>query len=434
MKVIDIALKDLLRGFRSAYSLIFMFAVPLLVTGMFYFMFGRIAQQGEFSLPRTKVIVANLDKGGPKFQVSTDAIPGSAHADTMGELVVNILKSEDIADLVEISLAPNEAAAKTAVDTQQAQVAIVIPTDFSQQFADTYGEASIEFYQDPTLTLGPMIVKSIMDQFMDGMSGVKIAVNVALDQEEVVNSAVIGALVQQYLSTSLAQSKDPEKELLDIRSPKNKPTDTAQEEKNMLLSIISPIMGGMMVFYAFYTGSSAAQTILKEEEEHTLQRLFTTPTAQSTILTGKFLSVFLTVLVQVCVMLVAARLIFGIHWGEVIPIGLVVIGIIVSASSCGIFINSLIKSTRQGGVIFGGVLTITGMLGMVSTFGINSATSQKLANSVALLVPQGWAVRGLQQAMNGLPLEKVLISTLALMIWSAVFFGVGVWRFNRRYM
>jgi ABC-2 type transport system permease protein len=434
MKAFDIALKDLVRGFRSAYTLIFMFVVPLLVTGMFYFMFGRIAQQGEFSLPRTKVIVANMDKGGPKFQVSTDAIPGSARANTMGELVVNILKSEDMADLVEISLTPNETTAKTAVDQQQAQVAIVIPADFSQQFADTYGEASIEFYQDPTLTLGPMIVRSIMNQFMDGMSGVKIAVNVALDQEEVVNSAIIGALVQQYLSTSLAQSKDPEEELLDVRPPNEKPVDTAKEEKNMLLSIISPIMGGMMVFYAFYTGASSAETILKEEEEHTLQRLFTTPTAQSTILTGKFLSVFLTVLVQVCVMLVAARLIFGIRWGEVIPIGLMVIGIIVTASSCGIFITSFIKSTRQGGVIFGGVLTITGMLGMVSTFGINSATSQKLANSVALLVPQGWAVRGLLQAMNGLPLQKVLISTLALMIWSVVFFGVGVWRFNRRYL
>jgi ABC-2 type transport system permease protein len=434
MKVIDIAIKDLMRGFRSASTLVFMFVVPLLVTGLFYFMFGRIAKEGEFSLPRTKVIIANMDKGGPKFQVSTHAVPGGAHADTMGELIVNILQSEDMAELVEISFAPSETAAKTAVDTQQAQVAVVIPADFSQQFADTYGEASIEFYKDPTLTIGPMIVKSIMDQFMDGMSGVKIAINVALDQEDVVSSALIGNLVQQYLSTSLAQSKDPEEELLIIRSPKNKPTDTKQEEKNMMLGIISPIMGGMMIFYAFYTASAAAQTIIKEEEEHTLQRIFTTPTSQADILTGKFLAVFLTVIVQVCVTLIVGHLIFGIHWGGIVPVGISAIGIVITASSCGIFINSFLKSTRQGGAIFGGVLTLTGMIGMISTFGINTATSQKLANSVALLVPQGWAVRGLQQAMNGLPIEKVLISTLVLLVWGAVFFGVGVWRFNRRYV
>ncbi len=78
MKAIDIALKDLSRSFRSAFAVIFMFGIPLLVTGMFYFMFGNIASGGDFSLPRTKVVVANLDEGGPKFQVNTKNIPGGA--------------------------------------------------------------------------------------------------------------------------------------------------------------------------------------------------------------------------------------------------------------------------------------------------------------------------------------------------------------------
>ncbi len=36
-----------------------------------------------------------------------------------------------------------------------------------------------------------------------------------------------------------------------------------------------------MIFYAFFTGTSTAQSILKEEEERTLPRLFTTPTLAS---------------------------------------------------------------------------------------------------------------------------------------------------------
>ena len=65
MKAIDIALKDLQRSFRSVFAVVFMFGVPLLVTGMFYFMFGNIAQSGGFELPKTKVIIANMDAGGP---------------------------------------------------------------------------------------------------------------------------------------------------------------------------------------------------------------------------------------------------------------------------------------------------------------------------------------------------------------------------------
>ena len=54
----------------------------------------------------------------------------------MGELVVNILESDDMAELIEVSHAPSAEFARTAVDTQQAQVAIIIPSDFSHQFAD----------------------------------------------------------------------------------------------------------------------------------------------------------------------------------------------------------------------------------------------------------------------------------------------------------
>jgi ABC-2 type transport system permease protein len=192
-------------------------------------------------------------------------------------------------------------------------------------------------------------------------------------------------------------------------------------------------MGGMMVFYAFFTGASTAQSILREEEERTLPRLFTTPTSQATILSGKLLSVFLTVCVQVVVLLVAAHLLFGIQWGDILHVTLMAAGIIFSASSFGVFVNSFLKNTKQGGVLFGGVLTVTGMLGMIKIFAMNSAIAQTMGDSVSLLVPQGWAIRGLMQSMNGEPLESILFTLLASLVWSAAFFVVGVWRFNRRY-
>ena len=98
MKALDIALKDLTTSTRSAFALIFMFGVPLLVTGMFYFMFGNIASQGDFDLPQTSVIIANLDKGGPRLQAGSENIPGDIQADTLS----------DCLDLLEESLPPLE--------------------------------------------------------------------------------------------------------------------------------------------------------------------------------------------------------------------------------------------------------------------------------------------------------------------------------------
>ena len=434
MKAVDIALKDLTRSFRSAFAVIFMFGVPLLVTGMFYFMFGNMAGNGGFDLPRTKVIVANMDEGGPRFQVNPKNIPGGRQADTMGDLIVNILESEDMSDLIEITFASDPQAARTYVDSQQAQVAIIIPPDFSEQFADVReGKAVIEFYQDPTLTIGPAIMRSILNRFLDSMGGVKIAVNVFMDESNPSDYALTGQVVQGYLDASLALSEDLRGELLDVRAPAGVEQSAEEESQNILLSIVTPIMGGMMVFYAFFTGTSTAQSILKEEEERTLPRLFTTPTRQATILTGKLLSVFMTVCVQVIVLLIAARLIFGIRWGDLLPVALTATGIIFSASAFGIFVNSFLKDTKQAGVLFGGVLTITGMVGMISIFTGNSPEGAQLSNTVSLLVPQGWAIRGLMQSLHAEPVGAILLTTLVMLTWSAAFFFVGILRFNRRY-
>lgn len=433
MKAFDIAIKDMTRSFRSVFAVVFMFGVPLLVTGMFYFMFGNLASNGGFTLPKTQVVIANLDEGGPKFQVNPKNIPGGKKAETMGDLIVSILQSEDLADLIEVTFAPSAEAAHTAVDSQTAQVAIIIPPDFSHQFADVDGKAVIEFYQDPTLTIGPAIMRSILNRFMDGMAGVKIAVNVFLDEADPSQYALAGQVVQQYLYISLAENDDSAKELLDVRAPSNGPDKEAVETQNLMLNIIGPIMGGMMVFYAFFTGTSTAQSILKEEEERTLPRLFTTPTSQATILTGKLLSVFMTVSTQVIVLIIAARLIFGIQWGGLLSVTLMATGIIITASSFGIFVNSFLKTAKQGGVIFGGVLTVTGMLGMIKIFAMNSAIANKMGDTISLLVPQGWAIRGLIQSMNNQPINDVLITTLIALLWSVLFFVIGVWRFNRRY-
>jgi ABC-type Na+ efflux pump permease subunit len=126
-------------------------------------------------------------------------------------------------------------------------------------------------------------------------------------------------------------------------------------------------------------------------------------------------------------------LIFGIQWGEFVLVALTAVGIIFSASSFGIFVNSFLKDTKQAGVVFGGVLTVTGMVGMISIFGMNSPNAARLGDTVSLLVPQGWAIRGLMQSINGDTVSAVLVTVLVMLVWSVAFFIVGVMRFNRRY-
>lgn len=428
MKILDIAIKDMLRSFRSVFAVVFMFVVPLLVTGMFYLMFGRLSDQGGFDLGVTQVVVANLDEGSELLRASLQGSPTDSPVETLGQVVVNILQREEMSALISVIQVSEAASARAAVDEQQAQVALIIPPDFSAQFADLEEEAVLEFYQDPTFTLGPMVVGSILEQVIDGFSGAKIVIRVLMDQgfpESEIDSTLVGQVVQAYMGSSGA-GVDPAA-LTTLRQPEK------ESNGGLLMQIVGPIMGGMMIFYAFYTGTVTAQSILKEDEEGTLPRLFTTPTSQATILGGKFLAVFMMVGVQVTVLLFAARLVFNIYWGTAAAVALTAAGTILSAASFGIFVVSWIKHSRQGGLIYGGVLTMTGMLGMMKIFTMTGAGAPPTLERASLFVPQGWAVRSLLQSMNGDPLLSILTSMTALLGWSLVFFVIGVWRFQKRY-
>jgi ABC-2 type transport system permease protein len=425
MKILDIALKDMTRSFRSYFALMFMFGVPLLMGGMFYFMFGGRGNAGNsFSVPATKVVVANLDRGGPGFDAVKAEFP-VGDAQSMGAVILSTLQDKQFADLMKVTTVDNAEAARSEVDTQAAGVAIIIPADFSERFSDLSATATIELYKDPTLTLGPAIVESILSQYMNGMSGAKIAVNVVAKQTGSTDPKLIGSVLQAYMGGSPAG--DPSASLLEVRSP-----SSVKAPSNPVSAIVGLIMAGMTVFYAFFTGASSAQSILREEEEGTLPRLFTTPTTQTTILGGKLLAVVLTVAVQMIVMVILSRLIFGIAWGAVLPLALIILGSVVAASAFGVFLMSLLKNAKQAAVVFGGVVTATGMLGMAKVFTGGSTVSGPL-DTVSLFVPQGWAVRGLLQTMNGAPLGDILLTVAALLIISAVLFTVGAMRFQKRY-
>jgi ABC-2 type transport system permease protein len=426
MKILDIALKDMTHSFRSMVALVFMFGVPLLMAGMFYVMFGGLANnEPTFTLPVTKVVIANLDEGDPAFEAAKAQFPNESQANTMGEMVVSTLQGKSFADLMKVTTAESAEAARSAVDKQEAGAAIIIPADFSQQFSTISGQATIELYKDPTLTLGPNIVQSILAQFMDSMSGARIAVAIAIKQAGSNDPKIISQTIQQYMAAS--PSGDQASALFDVHSPSTTKTPT-----NPVTIIVSMILGGMTVFYAFFTGASSAQSILTEDEEGTLQRLFTTPTTQSTILGGKFLAVGLTVGVQMTVLFILGHLIFGIEWGPILPLAIVTFGSILAASSFGIFLMSLLKNVKQSAAVFGGAITITGMLGMIKVFTMGAANAT-WADTVSLFVPQGWAARGLLQLMDGASLAQILPTFGALAAMSIVFFAIGVLRFQKRY-
>ncbi|MHB1317044.1 MAG: ABC transporter permease, partial [Anaerolineae bacterium] len=208
------------------------------------------------------------------------------------------------------------------------------------------------------------------------------------------------------------------------------PAATESPSATPMSAIIALVMVGQIIFFAFYTGAYAMISLLQESEEGVLARLFTTPTPRATILAGKFLAVFLIVVLQGLVLLVAGRLMFGIDWGQPAAVALALFGQVAAAVGLGVLLISLVKSTNQGGIILGGALTALGMLSGLFTTNVPMPEGFR---ALSQFTPQGRVLAAWRLAIAGAPATDLLVPALILGAIGAALFAVGTQVFRRRY-
>jgi hypothetical protein len=93
----------------------------------------------------------------------------------------------------------------------------------------------------------------------------------------------------------------------------------------------------------------------------------------------------------------------------------------------------LLKDTRQSGIIYGGLMTVMGMIGMIGVFTAGAPATPDAVRRAALVVPQGWAVRGWQLLLAGADVQQVLLTVAVMLAAGIAFFVIGVLRFRKRY-
>ena len=422
MKILDIAFKDLTQSFRSLFAIGMMIIAPLLLIGLISFAFSG-AFSGSADLPDISVGIYNADT------LSDDSILETS----LGNDIRNMFYGESVQSWITAQDFSSEKELREALEKRKIGIAISIPTKFSDQFLAGNRDTQIRIISDPTLTIAPQVVQNMVAAMLDGVSGGCIAIETFLeisDQQGVqTETDHITSIVDRYSNwyTEFQRNlfHNPEKAALRMESPTG---ETASE--NPMLQMLGLMMAGQMVFFAFFTGAYSMMSILQENENGTLARLFTLPISRSKILAGKFLAVFLMVIVQGIVLLVASRFIFRIQWGDPKMIVLALLGQVMAAAGLGVLLISFVKTSRQAGPVLGGALTAMGMLGGLFTANIAMPDA---FNKLAAFTPQGWVVRGWKIVLNGQPLTELLIPFLVMVIIGAVMFLVGAFRFNKRF-
>jgi ABC-2 type transport system permease protein len=432
---IHIAGKDLRGSLRSRFFVGVAVLVPLLVTSLFFFAFGghvRETGKGPGMAP-VRAVVVNEDTGSLR----------------LGQVVLGALSSPQIREVLYSVEALDTIQARSALVRKQADVAVVIPAGFSRAVTDSAGRAEVVLLADPVKTIGPAVVQSVLQRLLDAFSGSRILLNTyraAAGKRGLSRAArsygapgtsdagaprdrpqfsaeqrAIARLVQQYQAEVRTGAA-----ALSTRSP-----GAGEDVSALFRKMMAGIFAGLMIFFAFYTGAYTALSLVREHEDGTLARLFTMPVGRARILGGKMLSVVATVAVQAGLLIVASTFLFGLRWGQVGSTGLALAGTVAASSGFGVMLASFIKTTRQGGPVLGGGLSVAGMLGGLFTQAVPNMPAA--FNRVALALPQGWVMRGWNIAISGRPASELLLPFGVMLAWGVVCFAVGVLVFRRRF-
>ncbi len=423
MKVIDIALKDLTQTLRSGFAVGMMVVAPLLLIGLIYFAFGG---------PQS----ATADATPPKVEVGIvdlDTLPDGAPLDqSLGSAVRSMFVDPSVETWITARDYADVATAREAVDAQQIGVAVIIPAGYT---ADVLAgrDAAVTVLSDPTLTVGPQIAEAMVRTLMQGFAGGGIAldtVRTRLQANGQDPAALDPAILMDdysawYAETQRAMLHQTEQAALITQAPA-----AVGATSDAMTRQIAQMAAGQMVFFAFFTGAFSMMSLLREEEESTLARLFTTPGHRVAILTGKMLAVVLAVIVQGGVLLLAAGFAFGVNWGQPATVGLAWLGQVVAASGLGVLLIAFVRTTKQAGPVLGGGLTVLGMLG--GLFSAAAPMPEAFAR-LAVFTPQGWVIKSWQLALEGQPPSALLTSVAVTVLMGVVFFAIGAWRIQRRF-
>lgn len=188
---------------------------------------------------------------------------------------------------------------------------------------------------------------------------------------------------------------------------------------------------GYLVMFVFFVAALGAETIVRERDNQTLERLLASSVRRESILGGKFLVAALKGGIQVVVLWGVGALAFGVELGKA-PLAVLLVSFltVIMASAFAVMLAAVVKTPRSAGsaaVLASLVLAPLG--GCWWPLFIMPDWMQFLAR----VTPHAWAMSGFNKLLLfGATLGDVLLELLVLLAFAAGFGAIAVWRFRAR--
>jgi ABC-2 type transport system permease protein len=368
--VLAIALKDLRQRLRDRSAIVLGFIAPVAVAALISVAFGSA---GSF---HANMAVVDLDKG----PVATG--------------FTSFVRDPDLANLLTVKPVTSEADARARVAKGDLSAAFVIPKGFSE--AVTSGQnRPITVLASVDSSIAEQVARSLAESFTAQIEAVQLSVESAVRAEAPVAS--VGTLAAQASA---------------VRLPEQTVTQPAGTQALTGTSYYAPAMG---IFFMFFAIGFGARGFFLERTGGTLERLTAAPIGPGTILAGKSLATFVYGVASLGTVAVVTSLVFGANWGP----PLVVLALILAMALTMVGLTALVitaaRTERQADGL-ASMLTF-GLVLLGGNF-VFIGGAPPLVRSLALLTPNGWALRAFTDLAGGAAWTAVMVPLMAILAFA----------------
>ena len=383
-----IAGKDLRQRLRDASAILMAIVLPFALAAVLSLTLGRAT-----SVSRIPVAVADLDHGSmARAFLQQVLLPMQHHG------------------LIRLTSAPTAAGARRLVDRGTAQAAIVIPPGFSRT-VQAGGTADLHVIGNADQPVAASVAQSLATSFTQDLNGVRLSVATALHAP----GEQLSAREAESLAVQAAR----------ITSPVSVEDVSAARKQ---LDAKTYVAAGMAVFFLFFTVQFGVASLLDERKDGTLARLLAAPVSRGSILGGKVLTSFLLGIISMTVLIVAAGLVLGAHWGNPAGVAILVLAGVTAATAVMMLVATVAKTSEQAGTWQTIIALVLGMLGG-SFFPVSQAGG--FFAKASLITPHAWFLRGLGDLSGGAGPAAVLPAAGAILVFAAVVGGIALLRLRK---
>jgi len=404
-----VAWKDMkiLRKERGALTLLFVVPMVFILAVTGWAGVGSDADESLIPLP-----LVNLDPGGEASQVLIDAL------NQAGGIQVELF---------------DEAKAQALLEEGKIRRVLTIPANFAAD-VEAGRPVMLRLVSDPDASAE---TSEAVQTLVEG-----VAADVSLENQLIASlrrmaDMQAGAPSEQQVFTEEMAVEQAQSQMERARTEplvgieQTLPEHLLSEREDVSAADVA--VPGFTVLFVFLTSQQMALSIYEEKKIGSFRRLLAAPISKLTVLVGKLVPNFITVLVQVVVIFGVCIFVFPLLGMERLtlgndPLGLVLLMLVLAlcTTSLGVLISAIARTEAQISGVSSVVLWVMGFGAFVPSFLL-----PPLLATIQRAFPHTWAVEAFQDLIvRGQGLADIAPNILALLGFAVVLFGAGLLRFE----